>query len=78
VEREIGGNFASNFNLSMRPVAAASLGQVYTVNYQGQKLAVKIKRPGAKLTIALDFFLIRQAATLIDSIGRKFFLFSLN
>lgn len=52
--------------LSPEPVAAASLGQVYrgTVRATGQEVAVKVQRPGVLETIALDMYLIRQAAAL--------------
>jgi len=51
-------------SFSQKPVAAASLGQVYraTMRQGGQQVAVKVQRPFVKGRIACDLFLLRLLA----------------
>ncbi len=52
--------------ISPRPVAAASLGQVYKARlYSGEEVAVKVQRPNLLPTITRDLYLMRWAATWI-------------
>ncbi|WP_396136636.1 ABC1 kinase family protein [Chamaesiphon sp. VAR_48_metabat_403] len=52
--------------ISPRPVAAASLGQVYKARlYSGEDVAVKVQRPNLLPTITRDLYLLRWAATWI-------------
>ena len=52
--------------ISPRPVAAASLGQVYKAKlYSGEEVAVKVQRPYLLPTITRDLYLLRWAATWI-------------
>ena len=52
--------------ISPRPVAAASLGQVYKAKlYSGEHVAVKVQRPNLLPTITRDLYLLRWAATWI-------------
>ena len=52
--------------ISPRPVAAASLGQVYKAKlYSGENVAVKVQRPNLLPTITRDLYLLRWAATWI-------------
>jgi predicted unusual protein kinase regulating ubiquinone biosynthesis (AarF/ABC1/UbiB family) len=52
--------------ISPRPVAAASLGQVYKARlYSGEEVAVKVQRPNLLPTITRDLYLLRWAATWI-------------
>ena len=69
IERDIGVDFASLFEESTIPVAAASLGQVYKINYKGKALAVKVKRPDARLLLATDFYLAAKASALLDNLS---------
>ncbi len=52
--------------ISPRPVAAASLGQVYKARlYSGEEVAVKVQRPNLLPIITCDLYLLRWAATWI-------------
>ncbi|KAF5831971.1 hypothetical protein DUNSADRAFT_12335 [Dunaliella salina] len=60
--------------LSDRPVAAASLGQVYygvlRPEYGSQEVAVKVQRPGVLEAVALDLMLIRELAAVVQTQSR--------
>ena len=65
LEAELGRPVRSLFSsISPAPVAAASLGQVYraTLAAGGAEVAVKVQRPHLLPTIALDIFILRNAA----------------
>ncbi|KAL8132002.1 hypothetical protein AgCh_007766 [Apium graveolens] len=69
IERELGLPLESIYSsMSVTPIAAASLGQVYKaqLKYSGQIVAVKVQRPGIEETIGLDFYLIRGVGHLIN------------
>jgi predicted unusual protein kinase regulating ubiquinone biosynthesis (AarF/ABC1/UbiB family) len=52
--------------ISPRPVAAASLGQVYKARlYSGEEVAVKVQRPNLLPTITRDLYLLRWASAWI-------------
>jgi predicted unusual protein kinase regulating ubiquinone biosynthesis (AarF/ABC1/UbiB family) len=52
--------------LTPNPIAAASLGQVYKGKLKtGEQVAVKVQRPGLAEGIALDMYILRQAAVLV-------------
>ncbi len=53
--------------ISPRPVAAASLGQVYKARlYSGEEVAVKVQRPNLMPIITRDLYLLRWASTWIE------------
>lgn len=49
-----------------KPLATASVGQVYTGFYRGQKVAVKIQRPSVQAEFHADIRLMATAITLIQ------------
>ncbi len=52
--------------LSPRPIAAASLGQVYKGKLKtGETVAVKVQRPGVLETVSIDLFVIRRVTFTI-------------
>lgn len=53
-------------NMSAKPVAAASLGQVYkaTLKSTGEEVAIKVQRPNILEQIALDMHLLREIAPI--------------
>jgi len=56
-------------SLSAEPVAAASVGQVYSGKLPGYgKVAVKVKRPGSRELVERDAQLLRSVASFIESI----------
>jgi predicted unusual protein kinase regulating ubiquinone biosynthesis (AarF/ABC1/UbiB family) len=75
--------------LEREPISAASLGQVHRgVLKGGQKVAVKVQRPGLREQITLDLYMVRNIAgwlnnnvklirsdlvALIDELGRRVF-----
>ena len=75
--------------LEKEPISAASLGQVHRgVLKGGQKVAVKVQRPGLREQITLDLYIVRNIAgwlnnnvklirsdlvALIDELGRRVF-----
>lgn len=66
IEEELGGSPDELYaELSPRPVAAASLGQVYRGRLKtGEEVAVKVQRPGLAQQITLDIYILRQLAQL--------------
>jgi ubiquinone biosynthesis protein len=51
-----------------QPIAAASLGQVHVaVLHDGQRVAVKVQRPGIRRTMARDFESLERIADVLDS-----------
>ena len=64
IEEELGDRPENIYaELSEKPIAAASLGQVYRGRLKtGEEVAVKVQRPGLAQRIALDLYLLRQLA----------------
>ncbi|CAD7705399.1 unnamed protein product [Ostreobium quekettii] len=69
IQEDLGSPVEELFaELSERPVAAASLGQVYRGRLKtGEEVAVKVQRPSIGETIALDMVLLRRLMGVIDS-----------
>lgn len=69
IEEDLGRKVEDVFvDMPRRPVAAASLGQVYKAKLRsnGHTVAVKVQRPGMAESIAMDMYLVREAAAWID------------
>lgn len=64
ISSELGGPISELFSeLSPKPVAAASLGQVYRGRlHSGEEVAVKVQRPNLRPVLSLDLYLMRWAA----------------
>ncbi|WP_404790031.1 ABC1 kinase family protein [Altericista sp. CCNU0014] len=67
IERELNCIVEDAFQeISPKPVAAASLGQVYKGRlYNGQAVAIKVQRPNLEKKLTLDLFIIRHVVKLI-------------
>ena len=90
IEEDLGAPVDDLFDeLEREPISAASLGQVHRgVLNNGQKVAVKVQRPGLREQITLDLYIVRNIAAwlniniklirsdlvaLIDELGRRVF-----
>ena len=64
IEADLGKSITELFReISPKPVAAASLGQVYRAFlHTGEEVAVKVQRPNLLPTLTLDLYLMRWAA----------------
>ncbi len=64
IEADLGKSIKELFReISPKPVAAASLGQVYRAFlHTGEEVAVKVQRPNLLPTLTLDLYLMRWAA----------------
>lgn len=53
-----------NMEAFEKPVASASVGQVYKASIRGQSVAVKVQRPDVREQVSLDVFIIRAVCKL--------------
>ena len=58
-------------DFSEEPLKAASLGQVHTAYYKGQKVAIKVQRAGLKELFDVDLKNLRKLAVLLDKFDPK-------
>jgi predicted unusual protein kinase regulating ubiquinone biosynthesis (AarF/ABC1/UbiB family) len=58
-------------NFSPEPLKAASLGQVHSAYYKGQKVAIKVQRAGLKELFDIDLKNLRKLAVLLDKFDPK-------
>ncbi len=73
IREELGADPSEVYaELSLMPIAAASLGQVYKGKLKtGEDVAVKVQRPGLAESIALDMYILRKiAAWTMNNIKR--------
>lgn len=73
IEQELGVPVENLFSeISLQPIAGASLGQVYQARLRssGKIVAVKVQRPGVRAAIALDIFILRLLAGYIRNAGK--------
>jgi predicted unusual protein kinase regulating ubiquinone biosynthesis (AarF/ABC1/UbiB family) len=90
IEEDLGAPIHTIFSrLERDPISAASLGQVHRgVLINGEKVAVKVQRPGLREQITLDLYIVRNIAAwlnrnvglirsdlvgLIDELGKRVF-----
>ena len=90
IEEDLGGPVEDFYEqLDRDPISAASLGQVHKgILKSGQKVAVKVQRPGLREQITLDLYIVRNIASwlntniglirsdlvaLIDELGKRVF-----
>eukprot|EP00980_Cylindrotheca_fusiformis_P012965 scaffold3236_cov66-Cylindrotheca_fusiformis.AAC.31 len=72
VTKELGKPVDEIFtDFSEKPLKAASLGQVHTAYYKGQKVAVKVQRAGLKELFDVDLKNLRKLAVLLDKFDPK-------
>ncbi|KAK9804231.1 hypothetical protein WJX72_002551 [[Myrmecia] bisecta] len=72
MEEQLGRPLAAVFSsISERPVAAASLGQVYkaVLRDTGEDVAIKVQRPGVEPVIFRDLFLFRTLAKFVNNVS---------
>jgi hypothetical protein len=64
LQQELGASRYSDLDgiANGKPVASASIGQVYKANMNGKDVAVKVQRPNVLADIALDLYLVREFA----------------
>lgn len=58
-------------DFSIKPLAAASLGQVHTATYKGKKVAIKVQRAGLKELFDTDLKNLKKLAVLLDKFDPK-------
>ncbi|MDM7958536.1 MAG: AarF/ABC1/UbiB kinase family protein [Synechococcus sp. WH 8007] len=90
IEEDLGAPISAIYaELEREPISAASLGQVHRgVLQSGEKVAVKVQRPGLREQITLDLYIVRNIAAwlntniglirsdlvaLIDELGKRVF-----
>jgi predicted unusual protein kinase regulating ubiquinone biosynthesis (AarF/ABC1/UbiB family) len=90
IEEDLGAPVEAIYaQLDREPISAASLGQVHRGTLiSGERVAVKVQRPGLREQITLDLYIVRQIAAwlnrnvrlirsdlvaLIDELGRRVF-----
>ncbi|MFN7679117.1 MAG: ABC1 kinase family protein [Cyanobacteriota bacterium] len=68
IEEDLGAPVGALFHsLEQEPISAASLGQVHRgVLNNGQKVAVKVQRPGLREQITLDLYIVRNIASWLN------------
>ena len=77
LEEEVGPVDEVYDGFDREPISGASLGQVYTATYQGEEVAVKIRRPGIEALVEADLRVVRWSLPLIQRFigeGRAFSL----
>ena len=72
VSKELGKPCNEIFtDFSAKPLKAASLGQVHTAFYKGQKVAIKVQRAGLKELFDVDLKNLKKLAELLDKFDPK-------
>ncbi len=70
IERELGGKLGATFEqFDERPVAAASIGQVYRARtHDGRDVAVKVQYPGIEATVRSDLQILGLGLRLVHQL----------
>eukprot|EP00536_Pseudo-nitzschia_multiseries_P007871 jgi/Psemu1/256645/estExt_Genewise1Plus.C_1900049 len=72
IAKELGAPTDEIFtDFSETPLKAASLGQVHTAYYKGQKVAIKVQRAGLKELFDVDLKNLKKLAVLLDKFDPK-------
>jgi predicted unusual protein kinase regulating ubiquinone biosynthesis (AarF/ABC1/UbiB family) len=72
VERNLGAPIADLYeSFDPAPIAAASLGQVHLATYKGERVVVKVQRPGLKQLFDIDLKNVRLLATWANAADPK-------
>ena len=77
LEDELGPVDETFDDFDREPISGASLGQVYTARYEGDAVAVKVRRPGIETLVEADLRTIRWSIPLVKRFigsGRAFSL----
>jgi hypothetical protein len=76
IESELGGPLGQFFtSISEKPVAAASLAQVYLATLadgNDTRVAVKVQRPDVLSTVSKDLYVLRRAAEVFQGLVERF------
>jgi len=74
IEEELGKPATELFSeISEKPIAAASLGQVYYARLKstGEEVAIKVQRPDMLRKVTLDLYVMRKVAALMEVLQEK-------
>ena len=77
LEEELGPVDEAFDDFDREPISGASLGQVYTATYDGEPVAVKVRRPGIESLVEADLRVVKWSLPLIKRFigqGRAFSL----
>ena len=77
IEEELGSVDEVYDDFDRDPISGASLGQVYTATYEGEDVAVKIRRPGIESLVEADLRVVRWSLPIVRRFigeGRAFSL----
>ena len=77
IEEELGPVDEAFDDFDRDPISGASLGQVYTAKYDGEPVAVKVRRPGIESLVEADLRVIKWSLPLVKRFigqGRAFSL----
>ncbi|MUW15316.1 AarF/ABC1/UbiB kinase family protein [Halorubrum sp. CBA1125] len=77
LEAELGPVAEAFDEFDTEPISGASLGQVYTARYEGEDVAVKVRRPGIESLVEADLRTIRWSVPIVKQFigsGRAFSL----
>lgn len=75
MEEELGRSVNDMYeDISPKPIAAASLGQVYKAKLKatGEEVAIKVQRPDMLRKVSLDLYCMKRVALFAEKVQRKF------